>query len=63
MQPFPAAQQTFCLTLTSLDWVHPVPFRVKREELLAAEEILLSSLRQLLGKELKSLAFIRQLGG
>lgn len=63
VQPFPAAQQTFCLTLTSLDWLHPVPFRVKREELLAAEEILLSSLRQLLGKELKSLAFIRQLGG
>ena len=62
VQPFSAAQRAFCLTLASLDWAHPMPFRVKREELLEAEEILLSSLRQLLGKELKSLAFIRQLG-
>ncbi|MGP1366130.1 MAG: DNA repair protein RecO [Schwartzia sp. (in: firmicutes)] len=62
VQPFSAAQRTLCMTLASLDWVHPMPFRVKREELLEAEEILLSSLRQLLGKELKSLAFIRQLG-
>lgn len=63
VQPFSAAQRAFCLTLTSLDWTHPRPFQVKREALLAAEDILLASLRQLLGKELKSLAFIRQLGG
>lgn len=63
VQPFSAAQRAFCLTLTSLDWTHPRPFQVKREALLAAEDILLASLHQLLGKELKSLAFIRQLGG
>lgn len=63
VQPFSAEQRTFCLTLTSLDWRNPRPFQVKREALLAAEDILLASLRQLLGKELKSLAFIRQLGG
>lgn len=62
VQPFSASQRALCLTLTSLDWAHPAAFRVKREDLLAAEEILLSSLRQLLGKDLKSLAFIRQLG-
>ena len=37
--------------------------RIMREDMLAAEEVLLTALRQLLGKELKSLAFIRQVTG
>lgn len=75
--PFSASLKAFIETLTSLDWqafASPKkeaqaeeraqsPFFVKKQELLAAESLLLTYLRTLFGKPLRSLAFISQLGG
>ena len=51
------------MNLAGIDWKKTDSFRIMREDMLAAEEVLLTALRQLLGKELKSLAFIRQVTG
>ena len=62
-RPFTASRRAAFLNLAGIDWKKTDSFRIKREDMLAAEEVLLTALRQLLGKELKSLAFIRQVTG
>ena len=51
----------FLRSLLDLDWKHPEGFRVQRESLLMAEQVLLAYLQEMLGRPLKSLAFLRQL--
>lgn len=60
---FTASRRAAFLNLAGIDWKKTDSFRIMREDMLAAEEVLLTALRQLLGKELKSLAFIRQVTG
>lgn len=57
---FPSALREFILRLLQLDWQGPPAFRVRKTELLQAEQLILGYIQQLLGKPLKSLAFIRQ---
>ena len=75
MPLFSAELKEFIEKLTALDWQaflspqkaagvrSPVPFSVRKQELLAAESLLLAYLRALFGKPLRSLAFIAQIGG
>ena len=51
----------FLRSLLDLDWKHSEGIRVQRESLLMAEQVLLAYLQEMLGRPLKSLAFIRQL--
>ncbi len=60
---YPASLREFLLVLAALDWRAPVPFTVKKDNLLPAETFLLGGIYHLLGKNLKSLDFIRQLAG
>lgn len=73
---FAAALKEFIDRLTALDWQEfaspqgaagesspKAPFSVRKQELLAAESLLLAYLRSLFGRPLRSLAFIAQLGG
>jgi DNA repair protein RecO (recombination protein O) len=57
----PGGVRELILHLISLDWKDVSPFMVHREELLLAEHLLLKYLQGILGKPLKSLAFINQL--
>ena len=75
MPLFSAELKAFIEKLTALDWQaflspqkasdvrSPAPFSVRKQELLAAESLLLAYLRALFGKPLRSLAFIAQIGG
>ena len=75
MPLFSAELKEFIEKLTALDWqaflspqkaldvCSPAPFSVRKQELLAAESLLLAYLRALFGKPLRSLAFIAQIGG
>ena len=60
-RPLPESGRKFLLALIGMDWKHP-DIIVRRENLLMAEGFLLAYLQGLMGKPLKSLAFIRQLG-
>ncbi len=62
-RPYPASLREFLLLLSSLDWQAPAAFTAKKDDLIAAETFLLGGLYHLLGKNLKSLGFIRQLAG
>lgn len=57
----PQGGRTLLLSLEQMDWKRPENLRVTRENLLAAEQVLLLHLQGALGKPLKSLAFIQQL--
>ena len=59
--PFPEGVRELIVQLTELDWKQPASFRVHAKELLQAEKLLLAYLQELLGKPLRSLAFIQQL--
>ena len=75
MPLFSADLKTFIEKLTALDWQAflspqkeasmrpPASLSVKKQELFAAESLLLAYLRALFGRPLRSLAFIAQLGG
>ncbi len=56
----PSEGKAFLQELLRMDWKNPV-IQVKRENLLFAEQVLLSYLQSMLGKPLKSLSFIRQM--
>ena len=56
-----AEGRAFLQALLQLDWKQP-KLTVQRENLLMAEQVLLSYLQGMLGKPLRSLAFIQQLG-
>lgn len=60
-RPLSDSLRRLFLNLTGLDWKAPASFRVRGQDMMAAEDVLLASLRQLLGKDLKSLRFIRQM--
>ncbi len=62
-RPYPASLRDFLLVLASLDWRSPASFTAKKDDLMAAEALLLGGLYHLFGKNLKSLGFIRQLAG
>lgn len=51
----------FLLSVLSLDWKNSEGIRVRRENLLMAEQVLLMYLQGMMGKPLKSLDFLRQL--
>lgn len=60
-EALPSAGRDFLRELIQMDWKHP-SVQVKRENLLLAEHVLLSYLQSMLGKPLKSLSVIRQIG-
>ena len=60
--PYEAGQGGLLQLLTAFDWQHPVQLRISSRHLLAAEQLILSYLQLVLGKKLKSLEFLRQLG-
>lgn len=53
--------RAFLQSLLALDWQHAEGIRVQRENLLMAEQVLLTYLQEMLGKPLRSLEFLRQL--
>ncbi len=57
------ALREFLLGLVTLDWRKPEPFTAKKDCLMAAESFLLKGIYHLLGKNLKSLGFLRQIVG
>lgn len=57
--PYLVGQREFICRLAALDWAAPPQFSVKKAALLAAENLLLTYLRNLFGHDLKSLRFIR----
>ncbi len=67
--PFSASLRTFIEKMTALSWQKLAALQeksqllVKKQELLAAENLLLTHLYALFGKKLRSLVFISQLGG
>ena len=61
-QKFSAAVRGFIVKLLALDWQHPPDFSAKRAELLGAEVLIINYLEQLIGKPLRSLEFLRQMG-
>lgn len=60
--PYPAALRAFLAWLCRFGWQTQETFTVTRQDLLAAEQMLIGYLHSLLGHPLKSLAFIHQLG-
>ncbi|MCH3959085.1 MAG: DNA repair protein RecO [Selenomonas sp.] len=60
-EPFPADLRDFIIHLRDFDWENPDEFRIRAQLLVGAETILLNYLQSLMGKPLKSLAFIQQL--
>lgn len=61
MVAFPAELRRFILSLRDFDWSEAAQFKVSARLLVQAEQLLLSYLQSLLGRPLKSLAFIQQL--
>ena len=57
----PDSLRQFILELRDYDWEKPAELRITGAKLMQAENIFLSYLQNLLGKPLKSLAFIQQL--
>ena len=60
--PYTAEQGELLEQLTLLDWHTPPALRIGRDNLLAAEKLILAYLYVVLGKRLKSLDFLQQLG-
>ena len=58
---YPDAVRDFLKMISKLDFASLPSFHVKKEELLGAEELLLYTLDELLGKRLKSVTFLSQL--
>lgn len=61
MMAFPAELRRFILSLRDFDWSEAAQLKVSARLLVQAEQLLLSYLQSLLGRPLKSLAFIQQL--
>ena len=59
--PFPSGLRHFILMLRDYDWENPQELKVTGSLLMQAEQLFLTYLQNLLGKPLKSLAFIQQL--
>lgn len=60
-EPFPKRVRMLILRLRDLDWKDETPLKITVKDLLEAERILLNHVRNLLGRELNALRFIRQL--
>ena len=58
---FPEDLRQFILHLRDFDWQEDKPVKIRSELLVRAEQLLLEHLQALLGRPMKSLAFIRQL--
>lgn len=59
-KPFPAALRHFIIGLRDFDWQQG-RIQISSTQLMAAEQLLLTYLQELMGRPLKSLAFIQQL--
>lgn len=59
--PFPDDLRRFILALRDYDWENPVELKITGSLLMQAEHLFLTYLQSLLGRPLKSLAFIQQL--
>lgn len=59
--PYPAHVRAFIASALAFDWKEQASFVITKQDLLAAEGILIGYLHQLLGHPLKSLAFIQKL--
>jgi DNA repair protein RecO (recombination protein O) len=57
----PDSLRQFILELRDYDWENPPELRITGAQLMQAENLFLTYLQNLLGKPLKSLAFIQQL--
>lgn len=60
-RPFPDELRRFVLTLRDYNWEKPPELRITGNLLMQAEQLFLNYLQSLLGRPLKSLAFIQQL--
>lgn len=60
-EPFPEELRRFILSLRDYDWENPPAMKVTGSLLMQAENLFLTYLQSLLGRPLKSLAFIQQL--
>ena len=60
-EPLPDSLRRFILELRDYDWENPPELRITGAQLMQAETLFLTYLQNLLGKPLKSLAFIQQL--
>ena len=60
-EPLPDSLRRFILELRDYDWENPPELRITGAQLMQAENLFLTYLQNLLGKPLKSLAFIQQL--
>ena len=60
-EPLPDSLRRFILELRDYDWENPPELRITGAKLMQAENLFLTYLQNLLGKPLKSLAFIQQL--
>lgn len=60
-EPLPDNLRRFILELRDYDWENPPELRITGAQLMQAENLFLQYLQNLLGKPLKSLAFIQQL--
>ena len=60
--PYGASLREFLLALCAFDWKEDTHLQVRREGLLQAERILLGHLHRILGRPLKSVQFLAQLG-
>ncbi|WP_303816073.1 DNA repair protein RecO [Selenomonas ruminantium] len=60
-EPLPDSLRRFILELRDYDWENPPKLRITGAQLMQAETLFLTYLQNLLGKPLKSLAFIQQL--
>jgi len=60
-EPLPGSLRRFILELRDYDWENPPELRITGAQLMQAENLFLQYLQNLLGKPLKSLAFIQQL--
>lgn len=61
-RPYPEAVRGFLQLLAELDFGNPPSFHVKKDELLGAESLLLYTIDELIGKRLKSVSFLSQMG-
>ena len=60
--PFSAELRTLLTELRQIDWQNPAPLRVRGGTLMAAESMVLAHVQELVGRPLRSLAFLAQLG-
>ena len=60
--PFPTQVRELLIALENLDWAHHAPLSLRGGTLMAAESIVLAHVQELVGRPLRSLAFLSQLG-